>query len=100
MGGITTYEWTIERPNGTDTTLERLSCVRTSFVADQARAYAVIVEVTDDDGASDCDTLYVDASAREMPKTALERPTTLIIGESGTFSTDGQVGDAPLLSYS
>lgn len=99
-GEITTYEWTIERPNGTETTPECSSCVRTSFVADQAGTYAVTVAVTDDDGATDRDTLYVDVSARDMPEAALEGPTTLTVGEAGTFVLNGEAGDSPLSSHS
>ena len=98
-GEITSYEWTIERPNGTETTPECSSCARTRFVANQAGTYAVTVEVTSDDGATDRDTLYVEVSAREMPEATLEGPTTLTAGEAGTFSIDGQAGDAPLSSY-
>ncbi len=98
-GEITSYEWRIERPNGTETTPECSSCVRTSFVADQPGTYAVTVEVTGDDGATDRDTLYVEVSAREMPEATLEGPTTLTVGEAGTFSIDGQAGDASLSSY-
>jgi len=68
-------------------------------VADQAGTYAVTVEVTGDDGATDRDTLYVEVSAREMPEATLEGPTTLTVGETGTFSLDGEAGDAPLSSY-
>lgn len=98
-GEITSYEWTIERPNGTETTPGCSNCVCTSFVADQAGTYAVTVEVTDGDGVTDRDTLYVEVSAREMPEATLEGPTTLTVGEAGTFSIDSQAGDSPLSSY-
>ena len=98
-GEITDHEWTIERPNGTETAPACSSCARTEFVAEQPGTYAVTVEVTDDQGRTDQDTLYVEVAAREMPEAKLSGPKTLTVGEPGTFTLTGTAGDAPLSSY-
>lgn len=58
-GDLTRYEWRIESPNGTATTPDCPTCGRTRFVARQSGRYEVTVRVTDDDGATRTDTLYV-----------------------------------------
>jgi hypothetical protein len=58
-GEIAEYEWEIERPNGTTTVPDCPSCSLTQFVPMRAGQYNVTVTVTDDDGATMNDTMYV-----------------------------------------
>lgn len=66
-GEITEYEWEIERPNGTTTVPDCPSCSLTHFVPMRAGQYNVTVTVTDDDGATMNDTMYVTVAGRFVP---------------------------------
>lgn len=58
-GEIAGYEWSIEAPDGAQITPECPTCPKTTFIAAQAGRYAVTVAVTDGDGTTRTDTLYV-----------------------------------------
>jgi hypothetical protein len=66
-GEIADYEWKIERPNGTTTGPDCPSCSLTHFVPMRAGQYNVTVIVTDDDGATMNDTMYVTVAGRFVP---------------------------------
>lgn len=83
-GSIAGYEWVIEAPNGSTLLPDDLTDPRTSFVPDRPGRYEVTVIVTDDQGVTARDTLYVDVDAAPEPPD----------GPSGP-DTDGPDGDPP-----
>ena len=58
-GTIDGYEWSIETPAGARTTPACVDCGRTSFRPTEFGRYNVTVVVTDSEGRSSTDTLYV-----------------------------------------
>ena len=73
-GEVTAYEWTIERPDGTTVEPDCSSCGRTSFRPQSVGTYAVTVTVTDDEGATRSDTLYVEVEGGTGPSVSLSGP--------------------------
>ena len=58
-GQIEGYEWTIETPDGRTMTPACRDCARTSFTPRSVGRYDVTLTVTDGEGRTDGDTLYV-----------------------------------------
>ncbi|MWG33998.1 PKD domain-containing protein [Halomarina oriensis] len=73
-GRLVGYEWRIETPSGGSVTPHDGSAARTSFVPREIGRYAVTLTVTDDDGETATDTLYVDVERSKRATTS--RPTT------------------------
>jgi hypothetical protein len=74
-GDIESYEWRIETPDGRIIRPECRQCARTAFRSDTVGRYAVTVTVTDSEGETASDTLYVDVEKLEREGNATtERP--------------------------
>jgi hypothetical protein len=58
-GRIDGYEWSIETPDGRTVTPDCRTCARTQFRPRSVGRYDVTVTVTDGEGRTDSDTLYV-----------------------------------------
>jgi hypothetical protein len=99
-GELVNYEWEIERPDGTTSAPACLTgeCVRATFLPTETGVYAVTLTVTDDEGETAEDTLYVTVTDNAPPSATLTGPDTLEVDESGTFTLRGSAGDAPLSS--
>ena len=98
-GEIESYEWVIERPDGSTMNPDCATCAQTSFVADTAGEYAVTVTVTDDSGATAEDTLYVTVRDVDPPTATVRGPTAVEKGESVTYELDGEAGTRDLAAY-
>lgn len=66
-GEIVAYEWRIETPRGEQSVPEDPNAETTRFVPDEVGRYRVTLTVTDGDGATESDTLYVDVRAGRSP---------------------------------
>ncbi len=97
-GEITSYEWSIAVPNGSTVTPECPTCERTEFRATDVGVYEVTLTVTDDQGASSSDTLYVTVADGDSgePSVSLSGPDELAVGSAGTFTADLSAGTAPI----
>ena len=95
-GTITDYAWTVEAPDGATRTPNCLDCERARFQATSVGEYAVTLTVTDDDGATATDTLYVDVEPGAPPTVTLAGPSKLAPGERGTYTATASAGAAPL----
>lgn len=61
------YEWSVTHENGTDVPLSCVDCPRPTFTPPSEGTYRVRLEVTDSEGASDTDVLYVGAQPVSPP---------------------------------
>lgn len=95
-GTITDYEWTVEAPDGSTTTLDCVGCEQAQFPASAVGEHEVTLTVTGDDGATATDTLYVDVEPGAPPSVSLAGPTLLATGERATYSTSVSAGAARL----
>lgn len=95
-GEIVSYEWTIQTPGDETIEPEEPTAVTTTFEASELGRYEVTLRVTDDEGRSNEDTLYVDVEPGTGPSIALDGPESTIPGESLTYTASVSAGDAPL----
>ena len=95
-GNLTSYEWQITAPNGTTVSPACPSCMRTHFRANQSGEYDVTVIVTDDEGATHSDTLYVTATAVEPPSVSVTGPSTVRNGSTATVGATVTNGENEL----
>ncbi|WP_276276495.1 PKD domain-containing protein [Haloarcula regularis] len=97
-GAIASVAWTIEAPDGTTTRPDCPTCRQTEFQPATTGRYEVTLNVTDDDGATRSDTLFVDVQAGTDPAVTLSGPTTVVRNRSATLTADVDAGDATLSS--
>lgn len=93
-GEIATYEWEVLSPD--DDTVASLTGRTPSFEAAALGTYDVTLTVTDDAGRTASDTLHVRVAEGDPPAVALEGPSAMSVGESGTFTAAIDPGDAPV----
>ncbi|WP_313695128.1 PKD domain-containing protein [Halorarum halobium] len=113
-GEIASYRWRIEAPDGSTARPADPTSVRTRFEATQEGRYYVTLTVTDADGRSRNDTLYVDVRESESdegsgdndsapttnspPTGSITGPDSVVQGETATFSADAY-DDGRIESY-
>jgi len=95
-GNVTSYEWSITAPDGTDLRPDCRTCERTQFVPNRTGQYNVTVTVTDDDGATREDTLYVLVDQATPPSVEVTGPEDVIAGDARTYRAEATAGDAEL----
>jgi len=97
-GEIEQYEWEIETPGGETIEPACPDCVQTSFVPSEVGLYEVSVAVTDDEGRTDTDTMYVEVEEYDPPSVTIEAPSETDLEEGATVTTDASAGEEPLAS--
>lgn len=95
-GSLEGYEWTIETPTGDTVEPDCQTCVQTSFVPERIGTYAVTVTVTDDDGQTDADTLYVEVKPYEHPEVSVEGPSSTTVGDEESITIVATAGESEL----
>ncbi|WP_353634131.1 PKD domain-containing protein [Halobacterium sp. NMX12-1] len=98
-GAVERYRWTVAAESGdatNATTTQCRRCQQTTFQAEATGTYRVTLEVTDDDGATTTDTLYVTVEPGDPPAASLAGPTETTTGDPARFTADASAGSAPL----
>lgn len=88
-GEIVRYRWAIETPTGETTVPRDPSTAMTQFVPQHPGRYLVELTVTDEDGRSQSDTLYVDVGG------AVDADPTGHAGDPGTSDRAPQATESP-----
>ncbi|WP_254837648.1 PKD domain-containing protein [Natronomonas marina] len=94
-GTIDSYEWSIETPNGGQITPDCADCARTHFTPDDPGRYDVTLTVTDGEGRSDSDTLYVYVEGAG-PSVELDGPTDPPADEPTPYEATAETTNAEL----
>ncbi|MFB6207366.1 MAG: PKD domain-containing protein, partial [Haloglomus sp.] len=98
-GTIQSYQWSIETPDGREIRPLDPDVARTSFIARQSGRYEVTVTITDDDGRTASDTLYVDVSSAPVDTPAsVDTPTP--DGTPGPADTPAPTTTSPAVEES
>jgi len=96
-GSIDRYRWRIETPGGRQITPDCGDCARTGFRPQETGRYEVTLRVTDSEGRSDSDTLYVDVE-EAGPSVELSGPTDPRVNESVSYETTASTSNTTLES--
>ena len=100
-GEIATVTWTVASPDGDSVSPDCDSCRQTEFDVDETGQYNVTLAVTDDDGATRSDTLYVTVAASEGPSVTLSGPglTSKNGGSEYTATVESDAADLQSLAW-
>ena len=95
-GRITATEWSIRAPNGSTLTPSCRECMTPTFTPDATGRWAVTVTVTDDDGATASDTLYVSVGEPRGPDLSIQAPETTASSTLTPISVEAVADDTEL----
>ncbi|MFB6308134.1 MAG: PKD domain-containing protein [Haloarculaceae archaeon] len=95
-GTIDQHRWVIETPAGNEITPACPTCPVTRFDATSTGEYAVTLTVTDSDGATRSDTMYVTVTEPVAPNVSLSGPDTSLAGTEVTFTATAEGDEASL----
>jgi hypothetical protein len=95
-GSIAAYEWTITAPDGSTATPECRTCGQTNFVPNATGQCNVTLAVTDGDGATREDTLYITVEAADPPTASVSGPEAVYAGATATYTVDASADGATL----
>lgn len=97
-GDIAAVEWTVRTPGGDTRHPDCVDCRRTHFTASTVGRYTVTLTVTDDDGASSSDQLYVTVATDTGPEVAVAGPSTVTRDSDMTLTADVSRSESALQS--
>ncbi|WP_439026102.1 PKD domain-containing protein [Haloarchaeobius sp. DT45] len=95
-GTIQSYRWSIRSPGGVVFAPDCNHCASTAFRVNETGEFAVTLAVTDDDGATSRDTLFVSVSGGQGPSLSLSGPSSAHRGQTTTFTATPTAGAASL----
>ncbi|ESP88670.1 PKD domain-containing protein [Candidatus Halobonum tyrrellensis] len=108
-GEVTAYEWRVEAPDGDAVAPVDPTAETTRFTPAAAGRYTVTLAVTDDDGATRTDSLYVHARTRPTaapagadnrpPTDRIAGPNAVTRGDSARFRANATDPDGRVVSY-
>ncbi|PSP50656.1 hypothetical protein BRC75_00160 [Halobacteriales archaeon QH_7_69_31] len=98
-GRIEGYEWSIETPDGSTMTPACRDCARTSFRPRSVGRYNVTLTVSDGDGRTDNDTLYVHVE-EAGPTVELRGDTDPAVDDPTPYDASAEARDADLETLS
>jgi len=94
-GRIDSYEWSIETPDGRTMTPDCRDCARTTFTPRTVGRYNVTLTVTDADGRTDNDTLYIHVE-NAGPTVELSGDTDPAVDDPTPYDASAEAKDADL----
>jgi hypothetical protein len=94
-GRIEGYEWSIETPDGRTVTPDCRTCARTQFTPRSVGRYDVTLTVTDGEGRTDSDTLYVYVEAAG-PTVEVRGDTEPAVDDPKPYNASARATDADL----
>ncbi len=95
-GHIEEYDWSIRTPNGRTITPNCRTCSRTQFHPNEVGRYAVSLTITDENGATSHDKLFVTVSPGEGPSAGVSGPRNPHVGDQAVYSVTADAGAASL----
>jgi hypothetical protein len=95
-GNLSTYEWRIDRPDGTTIAPACPACELTQFQPTRSGEYAVTLTVEDEAGRTATDTMYVTVNARTAPNATLTGPDEMALNDTAQINLSAHVSAGQL----